>query len=93
MELSKFKKECACCRKKIKFLDPSKELEKDVNICIDCSKLLDKYQEAVKKKNEEDSKKLLDEIKGKKSKKVFDDWFSKFQDSLGVKNIQEDCKK
>ena len=98
VELSKFKKECACCGKKIEFLELCEELEKDVNICVDCSKLLYKYEEAVKEKNEEVSKKLLDEIKGKKRKKrkkVFDDWdwFSKFQDRLGVKNIQEDCKK
>lgn len=104
VELSKLKKEmhvmCACCGKEKELLESFEELEKDVNICVDCSKLLCKYKDAVKKKNEEDSKKLLDEIKGKKSenkgkksKKVFDDWFFKFQDSLGVKNIQEDCKK
>lgn len=78
---------CACCGKKKKLLESFEELEKDVNICVDCSKLLYKYQDAVKEKNEEDSKKLLDEIKGKKSEKVFADWFSKFQDRLGVKNI------
>lgn len=82
---------CACCGKKTKLLESFEELEKNVNICVDCSKLLYKYQDAVKEKNEEDSKKLLDEIKGKKSEKVLADWFSKFQDRLGVKNIQEDC--
>lgn len=84
---------CACCGKKKELLESFEELEKDVNICVDCAKLLCKYQDAVKKKNEEDSNKPLDEIKGKKSEKVFDDWFSKFQDRLGVKNTQEDCKK
>lgn len=65
---------CACCGKKTKLLESFEELEKNVNICVDCSKLLYKYQDAVKEKNEEDSKKLLDEIKGKKSEKVLADW-------------------
>ncbi len=83
---------CACCGKKKKLLESFEELEKDINICVECSKILYKYQDAVKEKNEEDSKKLLDEIKGKKSEKSFIKWFSKFQDRIGVQNKQKDCK-
>ena len=81
---------CSCCGKKKKLLESFEELEKDISICVDCSKVLYKYQDAVKEKNEEDSKKLLDEIKGKKSEKSFIEWFSKFQGRLGVQNKQND---
>ena len=83
---------CACCGKKKKLLESFEELEKDINICVDCSKGLYKYQDAIKEKNEEDSKKLLDEIKGKKSEKSFIEWFSKFQDRIGVQNTQCESK-
>ena len=83
---------CACCGKKKKFLESFEELEKDINICVDCSKVLYKYQDAVKEKNAEDSKKLLDKIEGKKSEKSFIEWFSKFQDRIGVQNTQCDSK-
>ena len=83
---------CSCCGKKKKLLESFEELEKDINICVDCSKVLYKYQDAIKEKNEEDSKKLLDEIKGKKSEKSFIEWFSKFQDRIGVQNTQCDSK-
>ena len=75
---------CACCGKKKKLLESFEELEKDINICVECSKILYKYQDAVKEKNAEEADKLLDEIKGKKSEKSFVEWFSKFQDRLGV---------
>ena len=83
---------CACCGKKKKLLESFEELEKDINICVECSKILYKYQDAVKEKNAEESKKLLDEIKGKKSEKSFVEWFSIFQDRLGVRNMKNDCK-
>lgn len=83
---------CACCGKKKKFLESFEELEKDINICVDCSKVLHKYQDAIKEKNAEEADKLLDEIKGKKSEKSFVEWFSNFQDRIGVQNTQCDSK-
>ena len=83
---------CSCCGKKKKLLESFEELEKDINICVDCSKVLYKYQDAIKEKNVEEADKLLDEIKGKKSEKTFVEWFSKFQGRLGVYNKQKDCK-
>lgn len=83
---------CACCGKKKKLLESFEELEKDINICVECSKILYKYQDAVKEKNAEEADKLLGEIKGKKSEKSFVEWFSKFQGRLGVHNKQKDCK-
>ncbi len=83
---------CACCGKKKKFLESFEELEKDINICVDCSKVLYKYQDAIKEKNAEEADKLLDEIKGKKSEKSFVEWFSNFQDRIGVQNTQCDSK-
>lgn len=75
---------CACCGKKKKFLESFEELEKDINICVDCSKVLYKYQDAIKEKNVEESKKLLDEIKNKKNEKMFSEWFLKFQERIGA---------
>ena len=83
---------CSCCGKKKKLLESFEELEKDINICVDCSKVLYKYQDAIKEKNAEEADKLLDEIKGKKSEKSFVEWFSNFQDRIGVQNTQCDSK-
>ncbi len=75
---------CACCGKKKKLLESFEELEKDIDICVECSKILYKYQDAVKEKNAEESKKLIDEIKAKKNEKKFVDWFTKYQERIGV---------
>ena len=75
---------CACCEKKKRILESFEELDKDISICVNCSKIIYKYQDAVKEKNVKDSQKLLDEIKSKKSKKEFLEWFLKFQKRLGV---------
>lgn len=83
---------CACCGKKKKLLESFEELEKDINICVDCSKVLYKYQDAVREKDEEESKKLVDEIRGKKNEITFIEWFLKLQDRLGVLNMNNDCK-
>ena len=83
---------CSCCGKKKKLLESFEELEKDINICVDCSKVLYKYQDAIKEKNAEEADKLLDEIKGKKSEKSFVEWFCNFQDRIGVQNTQCDSK-
>lgn len=80
---------CVCCGKKKKLLESFEELEKDINICVDCSKVLYKYQDAVKKKNTEESTKLLDEIKTKKNEKMFSEWFLKFQERIGVVSKDE----
>ena len=75
---------CACCSKKKKLFESFEELEKDVSICVDCSKVLYKYQDAVKEKNTEETKKFLDEINAKKQDKKFVEWFMKFQGWIGV---------
>ncbi|WP_054740634.1 hypothetical protein [Cellulosilyticum ruminicola] len=74
---------CTCCGRKKKLLESFEELEKDINICVECSKVLYKYQDAVKEKNVEESNKLFAEIKAKKNEKKFVDWFIKFQERLG----------
>ena len=51
---------------------------------MDCSKVLYKYQDAVKEKNTEETKKFLDEINAKKQDKKFVEWFMKFQGRIGV---------
>lgn len=81
---------CACCGKKKKLLESFEELEKDISICVECSKILYKYQDAVKEKSKEESKKYLDEINTKKHDKKFVEWFVKFQERIGV--IQKDVK-
>ena len=80
---------CACCDRKKKLLESFEELDKDIYICVECSKTLYKYQDAVKEKNAEESKKLLDEIKAKKGEKNFGEWFAKFQERLGVVEKKE----
>lgn len=80
---------CACCGRKKKLLESFEELDKDIYICVNCSKSLYKYQDAVKEKNVEESKKLLDEIKTKNSEKKFAEWFVKFQERLGVESKNE----
>lgn len=86
---------CACCGRKKKIFESFEELETDVDICVECSKILYKYQDAVKEKNDDESKALLTELSKKKSDKKFDEWFKKFQERLGILNYerkQEDNK-
>ena len=75
---------CACCGRKKKIFESFEELEKDVNICVDCSKILYKYQDAIMQKNVDESNKLLAELKAKKIEKIFAEWFTKFQERLGM---------
>jgi len=81
---------CVCCGRKKKLLESFEELDKDINICVDCSKILYKYQDAVREKNTDESSKLLAEIKIKKSEEKFIEWFVKFQERLGVNPKQEE---
>ena len=69
---------CSCCGRKRRFLESFEELDTKLNICVDCSKLLYKYQDYMKEHNLEDAAKILDSIKGKKHTKEFEVWLNSF---------------
>lgn len=80
---------CACCGRKKKIFESFEELDKNLNICVDCSKSLYKYQDAVKDKKAEEANSILEEIKAKKNDAAFTEWFAKFQKRIGVKEDKQ----
>lgn len=69
---------CSCCGKKKGLFESFEELEKDVNICVECSKKLYKYQDFKKEKNNEEAVKMLKQIKPKKNTEEFSKWLEAF---------------
>ena len=69
---------CACCGKKKGIFESFEEVDKNVNICVDCSKLLYKYQDFIHEGNEDETDKILNLIKEKKSNVEFNRWFEGF---------------
>ena len=75
---------CSCCGKKKKLFESFEDLDKDICICVNCSKILYKYQDAIKDKDFEQAKEILKEIDLKKGEKKFTEWFCDFQKRIGV---------
>lgn len=69
---------CACCGKKKSIFESFEELDKNVNICVECSKLLYKYQDFNREDNKDEAEKILSVIKEKKSTIEFGRWFEGF---------------
>ena len=69
---------CSCCGKKRRFLESFEELDTDISICVDCSKLLYKYQDYMKEQSFENAEEVLETIKRKKYSKEFETWLESF---------------
>lgn len=74
---------CSCCGKKKGLLESFEALDTDVNICVECSKSLYKYQDYIREKNKEDASKILEIISNKKNTTQFKQWLDGF-----IKRIQ-----
>lgn len=84
---------CACCGRKKKLLESFEKIDTDINICVDCSKLLYKYQDAVRENDQETEEELLNQIGRKKRSKEFDIWLENFQKRLGVQKKKKQEQK
>ena len=85
---------CACCGKRKGIFESYEELDKKMSICVNCSKLLYKYQDAKKEGNNEDATKIIEEIERKKSTKAFQKWLKEFMSRFSLDEVkQEDVKK
>lgn len=69
---------CACCNKKKGLFESFEELDKENSICVECSKLLYKYQDAKKEKKDEEANEFLKKIKSKKNSPEFLKWLEGF---------------
>ena len=69
---------CACCGRKKGLFESFENLDTKVNICVECSKKLYKYQDCKKEGNDEECKKLLSEIRSDKNSAEFNDWLKTF---------------
>ena len=81
---------CSCCGRKRRFLESFEELGTGLNICVDCSKLLYKYQDYRKEQNLEDAAIILESIKGKKHTKEFEAWLNSFLSRFEKKTDKEE---
>ena len=69
---------CSCCNKRKGIFESFEELDKNVHICVECSKDLYKFQDFKNEKNEEEAEKILEQIKKKNSAIEFTKWLNTF---------------
>lgn len=69
---------CSCCGKAKKLFESFEKLDKNVSICVECSKELYKYQDSKHDKNEVAAAKILGKIKKEGNSPEFTKWLGTF---------------
>ena len=70
---------CSCCGKKKRLLESFEELDTNVKVCVECSKKLYKYQDAVREGNKDEADKLLKKVSNAKNTEEFKKWLEEFK--------------
>ncbi len=70
---------CSCCGRKKKFFESFEDIGKGGAVCVECSDILYRINDAKREKDVEEYNKKIDEVKGyidnEKSSEGFINWF------------------
>ena len=70
---------CSCCGRKKKFFESFEDIGKGGAVCVECSDILYRINDAKREKDVEEYNKKIDEVKGyidnEKSSESFINWF------------------
>ena len=70
---------CSCCGRKKKFFESFEDIGKGGAVCVECSDILYRINDAKREKDMDEYNKRIDEVKGyidnKKSSESFINWF------------------